>query len=54
MRCGKHEHQPGQRCPAKNAKCKDCHKNFIKMSGDKMRAPKGTFNVFQILGDTLK
>ena len=22
-RCGKHEHQPGQRCPAKNAKCKD-------------------------------
>ena len=26
MRCGKHEHQPGQRCPAKNAKYKDCHK----------------------------
>ena len=26
MRCGKHEHQPGQRCPAKNAKCKKCHK----------------------------
>ena len=26
MRCGKHEHQPGQRCPAKNAKCKECHK----------------------------
>ena len=26
MRCGKHEHQPGQRCPAKNAKCKVCHK----------------------------
>ena len=24
MRCGKQEHQP--RCPAKNAKCKDCHK----------------------------
>ena len=26
MRCGKQEHQLGQRCPAKNAKCKDCHK----------------------------
>ena len=26
MRCGKQEHQPGQKCPAKNAKYKDCHK----------------------------
>ena len=26
MRCGKQEHQPGQKCPAKNAKCKSCHK----------------------------
>ena len=26
MRCGKPDHQPGQKCPAKNAKCKDCHK----------------------------
>ena len=26
MRCGKPEHQPGQKCTAKNAKCKDCHK----------------------------
>ena len=26
MRCGKPEHQPGQKCAAKNAKCKDCHK----------------------------
>ena len=26
MRCGKQECQLGQRCPAKNAKCKDCHK----------------------------
>ena len=26
MRCGKHEHQLGQSCPAKNAKCKECHK----------------------------
>ena len=24
--CGKLEHQPGQRCTAKNAKCKDSHK----------------------------
>ena len=26
MTCGKQEHQPGQKCPAKNAKCKACHK----------------------------
>ena len=26
MRCGKQEHQPGQKCLAKNAKCKACHK----------------------------
>ena len=26
MRCGKKEHQPGQRCPVKNAKCKSYHK----------------------------
>ena len=26
MRCGKQEHQLGQRCPYKNAKCKDSHK----------------------------
>ena len=26
MRCTKPEHQPGHKCPAKNAKCKDCHK----------------------------
>ena len=26
MKCGKQEHQPGQKCPAKNAKCKACHK----------------------------
>ena len=25
MRCGKPEHQQGQKCAAKNAKCKDCH-----------------------------
>ena len=26
MRCGKPEHQPGQKCAAKTAKCKECHK----------------------------
>ena len=26
MRGGKQEHQPGQKCPAKNAKFKSCHK----------------------------
>ena len=26
MRCGKPEHQPGQKCAAKNAKCKECQK----------------------------
>ena len=26
MRCRKQEHQPGQKCPAKNAKCESCHK----------------------------
>ena len=26
MRCGKPEHQPGQKCAAKNAKCKEYHK----------------------------
>ena len=26
MRCGKPERQPGQKCAAKNAKCKECHK----------------------------
>ena len=28
--------------------------HFDKMSGDKMRAPSGTLNVFQILGDIQK
>ena len=40
MRCGKQEHQPGQSCPAKNAKCKDCHKIrcFHKVCQTKKRA----------------
>ena len=39
MRCGKPEHQPGQKCVAKNAKCKDCHKigHFYKVCQSKRR-----------------
>ena len=40
MRCGKHEHQLGQRCHAKNATCKECHKigHFHKVCQSKKRA----------------
>ena len=40
MRCGKPEHQPGQKYTAKNAKCKDCHKigHFYKVCQSKKRA----------------
>ena len=40
MRCGKPEHQPGQKCATKNAKCKDCHKigHFYKVCQSKKRA----------------
>ena len=40
MRCGKQEHQPGQKCPAKNAKCKACHEigHFHKVCQNKKRA----------------
>ena len=40
MRSGKHEHQPKQKCPAKNAKCKECHKigHFCKVYQNKKRA----------------
>ena len=39
MRCGKLEHQPGQKCAAKNAKCKECHKigHFHKVYQSKKR-----------------
>ena len=39
MRCGKPEHQPGQKCAAKNAKCKECHKigHFHKVCQPKKR-----------------
>ena len=40
MRCGKPEHQPGQKCAAKDAKCKDCHKigHFYKVCQSKKKA----------------
>ena len=39
MRCGKPQHQPGQKCAAKNAKCKECHKigHFHKVCQSKKR-----------------
>ena len=39
MRCGRPEHQPGQKCVAKNAKCKDCHKigHFYKVCQSKKK-----------------
>ena len=48
MRCGKQEHQLGQRYPAKNAKCKDCHKigHFYKVCQSKKRG-KQRANLFQ-------
>ena len=33
MRCGKPEHQPGQKCAAKNAKCKDLPQNWTFLQG---------------------
>ena len=42
MRCGKPEHPQGQRCAAKNAKCKECHKigYFYKVCQSKKRDKK--------------
>ena len=39
MRCGKPDHQLGQKCLAKNTKCKDCHKirHFHKVCQSKKR-----------------
>ena len=44
MRCGKQEHQLGQRCLAKNSKFKDCHKirHFDKVCQTKKRAKQRT------------
>ena len=52
MRCGKQEHQLGQRCPAKYAKCKDCHKigHLHKICQTKKRA-KQRANLVQIPQD---
>ena len=40
MRCGKPEHQQGQKCAAKNAKCKECHKigHFYKVCQSKKKS----------------
>ena len=48
MRCGKPEHQQGQKCAAKNAKCKECHKirHFYKVCQSKKKAVKA--NLAQI------
>ena len=42
MRCGKPEHQQGEKCAAKNAKCKKCHKigHFYKVCQSKKRGKK--------------
>ena len=52
MRCGKPEHQPGQKCAAKNTKCKECHKigHFYKVCQSKKRARRA--NLVQIAPQT--
>ena len=52
MRYGKPEHQPGQKCAAKNAKCKECHKigYFYKVCQSKKRARRA--NLAQIAPQT--
>ena len=42
MRCGKPEHQQEEKCAAKNAKCKECHKigHFYKVCKSKKRDKK--------------
>ena len=41
MRCGKPEHQPGQKCAAKNAKCRECYKigHFYKVCQSRQPNP---------------
>ena len=48
MRCGKPEHQPGQKCAAKNAKCKEYHKigHFYRVYQSKKRGKRA--NLAQI------
>ena len=52
MRCGKPEHQPGQKCAAKNAKCKECHKigHFYKVCQSKKRVRRA--NLAQVAPQT--
>ena len=52
MRCGNPEHQPGQKCAAKNAKCKDCHKigHFYKVCQSKKKTRRA--NLAQIAPQT--
>ena len=52
MRCGKPEHQPGQKCAAKNAMCKECHKigHFYKVCQSNKRARKA--NLAQVAPQT--
>ena len=52
MRCGKPEHQPDQKCAAKNAKCKECHKigHFYKVCQSKKRARRA--NLAQVAPQT--
>ena len=48
MRCGKPEHQQGEKCAAKNEKCKECHKigHFYKVCQSKKRTTRA--NLAQI------
>ena len=48
MRCGKPEHQQGEKCAARNAKCKECHKigHFYKVSQSKRKTTRA--NLAQI------
>ena len=43
MRCGKPEHKQGQKCAAKNAKCKECHKigHFYKVCQSRKKTRRG-------------
>ena len=52
MRCGKPQHQPGQKCAAKNAKCKECHKigHFYKVYQSNKRAKRA--NLAQVAPQT--
>ena len=54
MRCGKQEHQPGQKCAAKNAKYKECHKigHFHKVCQSKKRGKRA--NLAQIAPQTVQ